>query len=155
MGQKTSSETYKQLEGLNDFYDIVQKFHKAVRHPTGEAPKVLIGDEKKRRIAWMQEELNEFQDAKCMTDQCDALGDLLWFVVGTMVCMGIKPGDILGPITTANMSKIGSDGYVKYREADGKIQKPEGWEPPEAELAELLTQRYNVDTPNQLVLDFD
>lgn len=155
MSQRTSTETYLKLRGLDDFYNIVKKFHIAGRHPAGEVTQVLTGKEKMRRAAWMQEELNEFIAAKCLVDQCDALGDLLWFVIGTMVCMGVAPSDILGPITTANMAKIGLDGYVKYRESDGKIQKPEGWVPPEDEIAENLIERYHVQDPNQMIIDFE
>lgn len=151
--QATKPETYTKLTGLDVFYNIVKEFHTAGGHPNGEVTQTLSGDEKARRIAWMQEELNEFANSKCLVDQCDAMGDLLWFVVGTMVCMGVEPSDILGPITTANMSKIGADGKVKYRASDGKIQKPEGWVPPEEEIAANLRSRYKVDDPYQMVLD--
>lgn len=147
MINRTDEDVYKVLRGLDDFYDIVRTFHAAVGHPPGVAALTLKGDEKARRIAWMQEELGEYARADNLVDQCDALGDLLWFVVGTMVCTGVRPSHILGPITTANMAKIGPDGKVKYRGSDGKIQKPDGWMPPEDEIAYNLERHYGVWKP--------
>lgn len=139
---------------LDYFYGVVKKFHQACGHPSGETVQFLTGEEKQRRIAWMQEELREFKDAKTIVDQADALGDLLWFVVGSMVCMGIEPSVIMKPITKANMSKIGDDGKVIRRESDGKIQKPAGWVGPEQEMSAIIEKKYGVDA-NQLMIDFE
>lgn len=139
---------------LDYFYGVVKKFHSACGHPDGRNVGFLTGEEKQRRIAWMQEELREFKDAKTLVDQADALGDLLWFVVGTMVCMGIEPSVIMKPITTANMSKIGDDGKVLRRESDGKIQKPDGWVGPEKEMSAIIGKKYGVDA-NQIMIDFE
>lgn len=139
---------------LDYFYGVVKKFHSACGHPDGRNVGFLTGEEKQRRIAWMQEELREFKDAKTLVDQADALGDLLWFVVGTMVCMGIEPSVIMKPITTANMSKIGDDGKVLRRESDGKIQKPDGWVGPEKEMSAIIGKKYGIDA-NQVMIDFE
>lgn len=139
---------------LDYFYEVVKKFHQACGHPDGKNVMFLTGDEKKRRIDWMMEEIREFDEAKTLVDQADALGDLLWFVVGTMVCMGIEPSVIMKPITTANMSKIGDDGRVLRRPSDGKIQKPEGWVGPEEEMSVMIGRKYGVDA-NQIMIDLD
>ena len=139
---------------LDYFYEVVRKFHSACGHPDGKDVSFLSGEEKRRRMAWMQEELNEFAEAKTIVDQADALGDLLWFVIGSMVCMGIQPSVIMKPITKANMSKIGDDGKILRRESDGKIQKPEGWVGPEQEMSAIIEKKYGVDA-NQIMIDFD
>lgn len=139
---------------LDYFYGVVKKFHQACGHPDGRYTVFLTGEEKKRRIDWMMEEIKEFSEAKTLVDQADALGDLLWFVVGTMVCMGVEPSVIMRPITTANMSKIGDDGRVLRRPSDGKIQKPEGWVGPEEEMSAMIGKKYGVDA-NQIMIEFD
>lgn len=139
---------------LDNFYQVVQKFHQAIDHPDGSTTQFLSGEERVRRIAWMQEELDEFKQAKTLTDQADAMGDLLWFVVGTMVCMGVEPSLIMKPITKANMSKIMPDGKVRRRESDGKVQKPEGWKTPEPEIADNIRMKHGVN-PEQIMLPFD
>lgn len=139
---------------LDSFYSVVQKFHQAVDHPDGHTTQFLLGEEKARRIAWMQEELEEFKQAKTLTDQADAMGDLLWFVVGTMVCMGVEPSLIMKPITKANMSKIMEDGKVRRRESDGKVQKPDGWQTPEPEIANNIRMKHCVN-PEQIMIPDD
>ena len=139
---------------LDYVYGVVKKFHQACGHPDGRYTVFLTGEEKKRRIDWMMEEIKEFSEAKTLVDQADALGDLLWFVVGTMVCMGVEPSVIMRPITTANMSKIGDDGKVLRRPSDGKIQKPEGWVGPEEEMSDMIGKKYGVDA-NQIMIEFD
>ena len=139
MNAKELEALQDKCNGLDGFYAVVQQFHKAIKHPDGTGvPSFISSKEKRRRYAWMAEELGEFMSADTTVDQADALGDLLWFVVGTLVCMNIPPSAVMKPITKANMSKIGDDGYVKYRAEDGKVQKPEGWVPPEKEIAANL-----------------
>lgn len=137
---------------LDKFYDVVRAFHAACGHPIGKTTQPLTGEEKARRIAWMQEELDEFKESRTLVDQVDAMGDLLWFVVGTMLCMGVEPSLVMKPITRANMSKIGDDGKVLRRPSDGKIQKPEGWVGPEEEIRKNILEKYHVD-PNQVFID--
>lgn len=77
--------------------------------------------------------------------QLDALVDQLVFVNGSLVEMGIDPEEFFKIVMAANMAKLGSDGKPIIRESDGKIMKPEGWEPPEpkmlAELEKLLASQ--------------
>lgn len=77
--------------------------------------------------------------------QLDALVDQLVFVNGSLVEMGIDPEPFFKIVMDANMAKLGADGKPIIRESDGKIMKPEGWEPPEpkmlAELEKLLNSQ--------------
>jgi hypothetical protein len=41
------------------------------------------------------------------------------------------------------MAKLGADGKPIIRESDGKIMKPEGWEPPEAKLEVEIKRQIN------------
>lgn len=139
----------KKAKGLDDFYDAVQVFQTAVGHPDGKYLQFLQGNELKRRVDWTADEVREFAEATDIVEQARELGDIIWFAIGSLVCMGVKPSDVLGPIIRANLSKISDDGYVKYRESDGKVQKPEGWKSPHEGI------KYNIEKSHGIDLDRD
>lgn len=116
-------------------FDHVREFHSAFGHPIGDesAPQMIDDDRKRKRVNWMLEEIDEFIDAKELYQQTDALIDLLYFTIGTLVEMGVHPDIPWEIVQEANMNKLGPDGKPIYH-ADNKIGKPEGWEPPDAKL---------------------
>jgi predicted HAD superfamily Cof-like phosphohydrolase len=85
----------------------------------------------------MREEIQEFLDSRNIYDQADAMIDLIYFALGTLVEMGIPPEELFDAVQEANMNKLWSDGKPRFRE-DGKIIKPEGWRPPEPELKKII-----------------
>lgn len=56
------------------------------------------------------------------------LSDLLYVVYGTAAAYGIPIDDVYRKVHENNMSKLQSDGTVKYRE-DGKVLKPDTYVP--------------------------
>lgn len=60
--------------------------------------------------------------------QADALIDQLYFVIGSLVEMGVKPDNLFDIVQSANMGKLWEDGKPRFREGDGKIIKPPNWE---------------------------
>jgi len=56
----------------------------------------------------------------------DALCDLDYVVEGTRLEFGIDGGPVLAEVQRANIAKVGG-----VKRADGKIQKPEGWQAPD------------------------
>lgn len=73
--------------------------------------------------------------------QADALTDVNYFTQGSFVIMGVDPQPLFDIVQRANMSKLFPDGKPRYREGDGKIIKPDGWEAPEPKLkAEIQRQ---------------
>ena len=72
----------------------------------------------------------------------DALGDMLYLIVGAFVALGVPFEKVLREIHASNMSKLGADGKPIKRE-DGKIMKGENFRPPN--LAPFLT---GGSTPN-------
>lgn len=63
--------------------------------------------------------------------QADSLIDSTYFINGMLVVGGIKPHNLFKIVQNANMGKLHNvDGVMKavYREGDGKIVKPDGWE---------------------------
>lgn len=72
----------------------------------------------------------------------DALGDMLYLIVGAFVALGVPFEKVLREIHASNMSKLGANGKPVKRE-DGKIMKGENFRPPN--LAPFLT---GGSTPN-------
>jgi len=116
--------------GLNQAYEAVKAFHKAFGHPVEERPKAITVERAKARANWMEEEIHEFLEATEKQDvvgMADAMIDLMYFALGTMVEMGVEPENLFQIVQEANMGKLWEDGKPRYRE-DGKIKKPPYWE---------------------------
>ncbi len=124
--------------------DDVQKFHEKFGHPVSTE---LCNIETQRaldRVKWIKSECSEYIDAVIANDKveiADALGDILYFVLGTVVEHGLQDNmeDVFQAIQDSNMSKLGADGNPMYR-ADGKIMKGPYYFTPTAKIKELLTQ---------------
>lgn len=81
----------------------------------------------------IDEEYHEFLEAFYTNDdveQIDACFDMIWVIVGYMKSRGWDCESIWDEGAKSNLSKIDpTTGLVRRRE-DGKILKPEGWQPP-------------------------
>lgn len=124
---------------LNDAYRDVRAFHTAFNAPHPQTPVMIEPERAAARADWMREEIDEFLEAATLTDQADAMIDLLYFALGTMVEMGVPPQELFDIVQKANMTKLWPDGKPHYRE-DGKVIKPVGWQAPEPQL-EAVIQR--------------
>ncbi len=80
------------------------------------------------------EEFWEFQDALKKDDsveQVDALIDMMVVIIGTLNSMGADGEGAWAEVMRTNMAKIDpTTGKVRKR-ADGKVLKPDGWQPPD------------------------
>ena len=127
---------------MNKEFEEVKEFHKAFGHPVSETPVPLTKDRAKKRYTWMLEEINEFLDAvkaEDVVEQADAMIDTIYFALGTLVEMGVKPGLLFDTVQNANMSKLWPDGKPHYNE-DGKVIKPEGWQDPHKKLELIIKE---------------
>jgi hypothetical protein len=80
------------------------------------------------------EEYNEFRDAIAAqddTEQLDACFDMIWVIVGYMKARGWDCDAAWDEGAKSNLSKIDSVTGKVIRREDGKILKPEGWQPPD------------------------
>lgn len=128
---------------LKQAFEDVKKFHETFEHPVGTSPQRLSESRKAARLAWMQEELQEFKEAATLEDEVDAMIDELYFVLGTLVEMGVEPGPIFDIVQHANMSKVWPDGQVHKNET-GKTIKPPHWQDPFDKIkAEICRQQGN------------
>jgi predicted HAD superfamily Cof-like phosphohydrolase len=89
------------------------------------------------------EEYDELQVAianKDAVETLDALTDILVVTIGAMNSMGADGEGAWREVMATNFNKIDRQlGKVRRRE-DGKILKPEGWEPPQ--LAKFLKREH-------------
>jgi len=112
----------------------VRAFHRAFEQRVGDKPELPDPAERDLRVKLLREEFREYIDAETdhdIVEIADALADIIYIVCGTAVSYGIPLDDIFEEVHASNMAKL-VDGKV-IRRADGKIQKPEGWEPPDIE----------------------
>lgn len=123
--------------GLNKAWEDVKVFHETFNAPVGDNPHMLERERSLARADWMREEVDEFLEAENVYGQADAMIDLIYFALGTMVEMGIPPQELFEIVQAANMEKLWPDGKPHFRE-DGKVIKPEGWQPPEPKLKKLI-----------------
>jgi len=85
----------------------------------------------------MQDELNEFLESVGIYEQADAMIDLIYFALGTLVEMGIPPDELFIIVHESNMAKLWEDGKA-HCNTDGKIIKPENWVDPESKFIQAI-----------------
>lgn len=126
--------------------ELVEFLHASVAGDPDEFEKVLtqlrhgITDaaEKSRAVGPIPKE-------HVIVAQMDALTDVSYFTDGSFVIAGVDPQPLFDIVQDANMAKLGADGKPILRESDGKIMKPEGWEPPEEKLELEIKRQMNTD----------
>lgn len=92
----------------------------------------LSDDEEPQRVApkSVRVEIDESQEVD-LVETADALADIIVVTKGGALAFGVPIDDILvDEVGPSNMAKMGPDGKPIRRESDGKVLKPEGWEPP-------------------------
>jgi len=125
---------------LRTAYDDVKEFHAQFGHPVREAPALLTAERAAARASWMQEEVAEFLAAQTVSEQADAMIDLIYFAIGTMVEMGVRPEALFDIVHRANMTKLWPDGKPRFRD-DGKTVKPPTWVDPDDAIREEIERQ--------------
>ena len=115
-------------------FEKVKEFQRIFGLRVSDKPVILAPDRVNARAGWLREEIEEFEEADNIYEQADAMIDLIYFALGTLVEMGVKPEKLFDIVHEANMTKIWSDGKVHRRENDGKVIKPPEWEDPEPKI---------------------
>lgn len=109
----------------------VRWFHEIFNCYRSDTPTVIPFDVQTLRLRLIREETKELDMAMVEGDLpaiADAIGDLLYVVLGTAVAHGINIEPVFEAIHDANLAKRG--GPIR---ADGKILKPADWTPPDIE----------------------
>lgn len=121
---------------MNKEWEEVKLFHEKFNHPISNHPVSMELERARKRYNWMKEEIDEFLEAveeQDIVEQADAMIDVMYFALGTLVEMGIKPDQLFEIVQKANMSKLWEDGKPHYN-SEGKTIKPSTWKDPHEDL---------------------
>jgi len=109
----------------NPFKDQ-EKFMRACDQTVGE----VNYQQKMLYTNLIEEEFNELKTANSKVEELDALIDILVVTIGAIHSMGADGEGAWREVMRTNFAKIDpTTGKVRKRE-DGKVLKPEGWQPP-------------------------
>jgi len=125
---------------MNPIVKSLLEFNKAFEIPTLHDPGLGPDERIELRIKLLEEEVQEYAEAARNGDLIeilDALADIGYILAGTIINHGMQYiyDDAFNEVHRSNMAKL-VDGKVLRRE-DGKVMKPEGWQPPN--LAQFLS----------------
>jgi predicted HAD superfamily Cof-like phosphohydrolase len=117
---------------FKEMIDKVKEFNEAFDIDYNENPKLHI-DNCILRFKLMQEENTEYLEATTIEGVADALGDMLYILLGTILKHGMQDVifDVFNEIHDSNMSKL-ENGKPLHRE-DGKIIKGKDYFKPNLE----------------------
>ena len=119
---------------IDEAYELVQKFQEMAGQPIGTSPVFLEQQRCEIRSKWMREEIEEFEAGSTVYEQADAMIDLLYYAIGALVEMGVKPDQLFMLVHEYNIKKL-SD---KRCNEDGKVLKPRQWHHPDEEIRQII-----------------
>lgn len=145
------NRTLKERAGLSGAAAQVREFHTQFGVQIMETPTVPDEMRQGLRKRLITEECLEFLTAwekRDLVEIADGIADLIYVLLGTALSYGIPIGDVFNEVHRTNMLKV--KGSVRD---DGKILKPEGWQPPNIagilEAAKVNAHRLNVPRDEQ------
>lgn len=126
-------------------FEMVKRFQQAMDQPVAVVPTAMRLQRKLQRFEYLAEELMEFRAANELVDQADAMIDLIYLALGTLVELGVHPEPLFQIVQDANMSKLWPDGKAHHNPETGKVMKPPTFIRPEPLLlAEIERQKREV-----------
>jgi predicted HAD superfamily Cof-like phosphohydrolase len=122
---------------------MVREFHEVFGVAVADRPVQPTPETVELRRSLIEEEKRELFQAMTGDDLAQVakeLADLLYVVYGTAVSYGIDTLPVFAEVHRSNMEK--APGGIVKRRPDGKVLKPEGWQPPDiAKLIEIQEKR--------------
>lgn len=134
------------MNSTPSIFDDLHDFHTKVLQLKAPPPSLCDNAFILERVRFIQEELTEFTDAAFVGDivkAVDGLLDIIYVAGGTLWFMGIPSQECWNAVQKANMAKVLG---TTHRGNKIDARKPEGWQPPEPEIAaaiEKAVDRYN------------
>ena len=124
---------------MNPIVKALLEFNDAFEIPKLESPGLSSKEMIELRIKLLREEVEEYAEAALsgdLVEVLDALADIGYILAGTIINHGMQNiyDDAFDEVHRSNMAKL-VDGKVLRRD-DGKVMKPDGWQPPQ--LAQFL-----------------
>ena len=124
---------------MNPIVKALLEFNESFEIPKLDVPGLGPNELIALRIKLLTEEVQEYAEAARsgdLVEVLDALADIGYILAGTIINHGMLAiyDDAFNEVHRSNMAKL-VNGKVIRRE-DGKVLKPEGWQPPQ--LAQFL-----------------
>ena len=110
---------------MNPFKD-----HQMFMLASGQTTGIENVDQYKLYYSLIKEEVQELDDSTTREDDVDALIDILVVTIGALHSIGVDIEGAWEEVHGSNMAKIDPTTGKVIRREDGKILKPEGWQPP-------------------------
>lgn len=88
----------------------------------------------------IHEEVEELNTATSPVEQLDALVDILVVTIGAMHSLGVNANGAWDEVMKTNFAKVDWSTKKVIKRADGKVLKPEGWQPPQLDKFVLPRQ---------------
>jgi predicted HAD superfamily Cof-like phosphohydrolase len=124
---------------MSFLFNDVQDFHnKVLGFATEGAPHLLSWVDMQKRLKFIEEELDELQDAHNKQDivkVADAIADLVYVALGTAHIMDLPFDKIWAAVHAANMRKLRGS---TRRDMEYDAIKPYDWEGPENHIAAAI-----------------
>lgn len=112
---------------MTNVFQDQEKFMRACDQTVGE----VNYQQKQLYFNLIEEEFNELKSAESSVEELDALIDILVVTVGAIHSAGFDAEGAWNEVMRTNFAKIDpATGKVRKRQ-DGKVLKPEGWQPPD------------------------
>ena len=127
---------------MNHWVTQIKNMHKQFGINYEGPPRRLSSEEKTFRVLCLDEELNEYEEAETMTEEADALVDLIVFALGSLERHGYPADGIFNAVMNANSTK-----QLAEKKSDSKrsfeldLIKPKGWLGPEKHINDILTRQ--------------
>ena len=114
-----------------DLIEDIEEFHEKYDLKYNGVSRHLTKEEKEFRIRCLNEELLEYSRATTLTEELDAILDIVYFAVGTAYRHGFSFYDGWKEVHRSNMEKIrATNRKESKRDYELDVVKPEGWTPP-------------------------
>jgi predicted HAD superfamily Cof-like phosphohydrolase len=110
---------------MNPFKD-----HQMFMLASGQTTGIENVDQYKLYYSLIKEEVQELDDSSTREDDVDALIDIMVVTIGALWSIGVDVEGAWKEVHNSNMAKVDAGTGVVLRREDGKILKPEGWQPP-------------------------
>lgn len=122
---------------MSVFYDV-ETFMRAAGHGPDSKKIGLYTDLVREEIGELEEAMSEFHAAEnieemiqAKADALDAICDSIWVLIGLARVMDLPVEWGWDAVTISNLKKVDPELGTIIRDEHGKIQKPDGWKPPD------------------------
>lgn len=111
---------------MNLFRDV-EMFMRAA----GQTVRQNNTDQKQLYLSLIDEEVQELKNAATPEAELDALIDLMVVTIGAITSAGYHGNGAWREVMRTNFAKIDRATGSVLKSSDGKVLKPEGWQPPQ------------------------